>query len=144
MMSISELYSSGFRERNRDHFAAVVRVALSDGVITVEEKAFLDRLAHNLDISNKDYEQILEDPKNYDINPPLLYEHRLERLFDHARMVYADNIADDDEMRLLVKIGVGLGFTPGNIEFIAKKALNLISMNVDLETFKDEIKNMNR
>ncbi len=143
-MSISNLYSSGFRERNRDHFAAVVRVATADAVITEEEKAFLDRLATNLDISEKDYEEILEDPKKYPINPPLYYDHRLERLYDLARMVYADNIADEAEMKLLYKIGVGLGFTPGNVEFIAKKAMYLISEGVELETFKDEIKNMNR
>ena len=50
-MSISDLYSTGFRERNRDHFAAIVRVALSDGAISLDEKAFLDRLAKNLDVS---------------------------------------------------------------------------------------------
>lgn len=143
-MSISELYSSGFRERNRDHFAALVRVALSDGVINEEEKAFLDRLANNLDVSSDEYEEILENPQNYPINPPLLYEQRLERLYDLARMVYVDHIADEDEMRILEKIGVGLGFTPGNVEFIIKKTMYLLSMKVDLETFKDEIKNMNR
>ena len=39
-MSISDLYSSGFRERNQDHFAAIVRVAMSNDVISEEEKAF--------------------------------------------------------------------------------------------------------
>ena len=37
-MSFSELFTSGFKQRNRDHFAAIVRVALSDGIITDEEK----------------------------------------------------------------------------------------------------------
>ncbi|MEM9687568.1 MAG: TerB family tellurite resistance protein, partial [Bacteroidota bacterium] len=50
-MSISDLYSSGFRERNKSHFAAIVRVALSDGEISTEEQAFLTRLADNLDVS---------------------------------------------------------------------------------------------
>jgi len=43
-MSISELYDSGFRKRNESHFAAIVRVAMSNGVISDGEKAFLDRL----------------------------------------------------------------------------------------------------
>ncbi|MEM7380628.1 MAG: TerB family tellurite resistance protein, partial [Bacteroidota bacterium] len=33
-MSILDLFDSGFRKRNQDHFAAIVRVAMSDGVIT--------------------------------------------------------------------------------------------------------------
>ncbi|WP_340201680.1 TerB family tellurite resistance protein [Ascidiimonas sp. W6] len=143
-MSISELYSSGFRERNRDHFAAIVRVALSDGIINEAEKAFLDRLAKNLDISDKDYEKILENPTEYAINPPVSYEKRLERLYDLVRMVYVDRITDEDQMKIMERLAVGLGFTPENVEFIVKKAMQLITVESDLDTFKEEMKNMNR
>ena len=51
-MSFSNLYSSGFKQRNRDHFAAIVRVALSDGVISEEEEAFISRTAINLEIED--------------------------------------------------------------------------------------------
>lgn len=144
MMSISELYSSGFRERNRDHFASIVRVALSDNVIVEAEKAFLDRLASNLDISESDYKKVLENPSAYPINPPVSYEKRLERLFDIARMVYVDGITDDDQLRIMHKLGVGLGFTPENVEFIVKKAMQLIEQEVNLDTFKEQMRNMNR
>ncbi|WP_340075817.1 TerB family tellurite resistance protein [Leptobacterium sp. I13] len=143
-MSISELYSSGFRERNRDHFAAIVRVALSDNVITEDEKAFLDRLAKNLDISDEDYEKILEDPSQYPINPPSFYDLRLERLYDIARMVYADHIEDEHQLNIMARLGVGLGFTPTNVRYIVKKAMDLIHQDVDIETFKEEIRHMNR
>lgn len=143
-MSISDLYSSGFRERNRDHFAAIVRVALSDGVINAQEQAFLERLAKNLDISEEELKTIIKDPTKYPVDPPVLYDTRLERLYDIARMVYADHIADDDEMRIMVRLATGLGFSPGNVEFIVKKAMYLLSLGVDLETFKEEIRHMNR
>ncbi|MCX2681091.1 TerB family tellurite resistance protein [Galbibacter sp. EGI 63066] len=143
-MSISDLYSSGFRERNRDHFASIVRVALTDGEINDEEKAFLDRLANNLDISKEDYEAVLENPTAYKINPPVLYDARLERLYDIGRMVYADHIADDHEMRIMIRMAIGLGFTSANAEFIVKKAMYLLNIGVDLETFIEEIKHMNR
>lgn len=143
-MSISDLYSSGFRERNCDHFASIVRVALSDGFINDKERAFLDRLAKNLDISDEDYEKIVENPSNYPINPPVFYDARLERLYDICKMVYSDHIADDDEMNLMIRLAIGLGFTPGNVEFIVKKAMYLINLGVDVDSFKDEIKNMGR
>ena len=41
-MSIKDLYSSGFVARNQGHFAAIVRVALSDGKIVKEEQLFLE------------------------------------------------------------------------------------------------------
>src|SRR5690606_21064968 len=91
-MSISDLFDSGFKNRNKGHFSAIVRVALSDGDITVEEREFIDKLAKNLEISKDEYDEIMDNPMKYPINPPYLYIHRLERLYDLARMVYTDHV----------------------------------------------------
>ncbi len=109
-MTFSELFDSGFKKRNQDHFAAIVRIAMDDNVITEEEKGFLDRLARKLDILKLVYDAILEDYKSHPINPPITSERRLERLFDLARMVYADHIKDEHEVLILTKIAVGLGY----------------------------------
>ena len=47
-MSLSELYTQKFKSKNRDHFAAIVRLALADGKIT-DEQAFINRTAINLE-----------------------------------------------------------------------------------------------
>ncbi|GAA4275249.1 TerB family tellurite resistance protein [Aquimarina gracilis] len=143
-MSISDLFDSGFQKRNQDHFAAIVRVAMSDGVITDEEKAFLDRLARNLNISENDYKEILKNYNAHPINPPIDYDRRLERLYDLARMVYADNIKGDDQVVLLEKLSIGLGFNPDNATYVVDKALKLVDQGVDNDTFAEEIKTMNR
>lgn len=143
-MSFSDLFDSGFKERNEDHFAAIVRVAMDDGIITPEEQAFLDRLARNLDIGESDYKEILKDYNSHPINPPVSYDNRLERLYDLVRMVHVDQIKGDPEHRLLNKIGVGLGFHAVNVKYIVDKALTLVGNGADLDTFMNEIKNMNR
>ncbi|MCF8274559.1 MAG: TerB family tellurite resistance protein [Flavobacteriaceae bacterium] len=143
-MSISDLFDSGFKKRNEDHFAAIVRVAMDDGIISSDEKAFLDRLARNLDVSESSYKTILKDYQSHPINPPISYDHRLERLYDLVRMVHVDQIHGDSEHKLLNKIGVGLGFHAVNVKYIVDKALTLVSNGVDLETFIHEIKHMNQ
>jgi uncharacterized tellurite resistance protein B-like protein len=143
-MSFSDLFDSGFKKRNEDHFAAIVRVAMDDGVISDDEKAFLDRLARNLDISEEEYKTILKDYKSHPINPPHDYDRRLERLYDLARMVYVDHIKGDHEEILLTKISVGLGFHTKNVKYIIDKALTLVRDGVDLDTFVEEMKSMNR
>ena len=143
-MSISDLFDSGFKKRNEDHFAAIVRVAMDDGFISDDEKAFLDRLARNLDISELDYKTILKDYKSHTINPPTSYDKRLERLYDLARMVAVDHINHDSKMVLLRKIGVGLGFRSDNVKYIVDKALTVVSNGVDLDTFVEEMKEMNK
>lgn len=143
-MSISDLFDSGFQQRNRDHFAAIVRVAMSDGIITEGEQAFLDRLARRLTISETNYKEILKNYQSHPINPPSNYEKRLERLFDLSRMVHADNITGDDQVALLEKLSVGLGFKADNAKYIVDKALTLIYNDADADTFAEEIKTMNR
>ena len=43
-MSISDLFDSEFKARNKGHFSAIVRVAIADGDLSEEEKQFLDKL----------------------------------------------------------------------------------------------------
>ncbi|BDB51944.1 TerB family tellurite resistance protein [Flavobacterium ammonificans] len=141
-MSFSDLFDSEFKTRNKGHFSAIARVALADGYSSVKEKTFLDKLAANLEISNSEYEEILENPTKYPINPPYSYNERLERLFDLGRMVYIDDELGEGQLQLLEKFGIALGFTPSNVEFIVRKALKLIEKKSDLDTFIYEMKNM--
>ncbi len=71
-MTYSELFDSGFKKRNQDHFAAIVRIAMDDNVITEEEKTFLDRLARKLDISKLVYDAILKIIIHIPLIPRLL------------------------------------------------------------------------
>lgn len=143
-MSISDLFDSEFKSRNKSHFSAIVRVAIADGDMSREEKEFLDKLAIRLEISASEYEEILENPLKYPINPPYLHSQRLERLFDLSRMVYADHVLGPKQKEILTKFALALGFTPGNVPLIIDKALSLLVMDVDLDTFVYEMTHMNK
>lgn len=143
-MSISDLFDSEFKSRNKGHFSAIVRVAIADGDMSAEEKEFLDKLAIRLEISAAEYEEILENPLKYPINPPYLHTQRLERLYDLSRMVYADHILGPKQKEILTKFALALGFTPGNVSFIVDKAMSLLMLNVDLDSFVYEMTHMNK
>ena len=143
-MPFSELFDNEFKQRNRGHFSAIVRVAFADGKVSIEEKEFLDKLASRLEISEEEYSEILIDPWKHAINPPYLYTQRLERLFDLARMVHVDHHLGDQQEVMLTRMGLALGFTPGNIDYIVSKALCLVDKKVDLDTFLFEMENMNK
>lgn len=143
-MSFSELFDSGFKTRNKGHFSAIVRVALSNGIISGKEKLFLDKLARELEINEEEYKAILADPLKFPINPPYLYVNRLDRLFDLARMVRLDNDLGEKQVDVLTRFALALGFTPSNVEYIVDKALCLVDKSVDLDTFMYEMQNMNK
>lgn len=143
-MSISDLFDSEFKSRNKGHFSAIVRVAIADGDLSNEEKQFLDKLKSRLEISEDEYTEILENPAKYPINPPVLHTQRLERLYDLSRMVYADHVLGPKQKEILIKFALALGFTPGNVSFIVDKALSLLLLNVDSDTFVYEMTHMNK
>lgn len=143
-MSISDLFDSEFKTRNKGHFSAIVRVALADGTIEAQEKVFLDRLASKLDINENEYSEILDNPMKYPINPPYLHTQRLERLYDLARMVHTDHQLGDKQDVMLRRFALALGFTPGNVNYIIDKALALVDQHVDSETFMYEMTHMNK
>jgi uncharacterized tellurite resistance protein B-like protein len=143
-MSISDLFDSEFKTRNKGHFSAIVRVAITDGNVSAEEKHFLEKLAITLEISKEEFEEILENPLKYPINPPYLYVQRLERLYDLTRMVRVDHQLGDKQDTLLRKFAIALGFTPSNVNYIVDKALSLVDKKVDADTFVYEMQNMNK
>ena len=134
-MSFSHLYSSGFKQRNRDHFAAIVRIALSDGIISEEEEAFINRTAINLEIEDEEVATIKANIDNYPINPPHTEQRRLERLYDLSRMVFADKIADEAEKKLMNRLVVGLGFHHDKVEQIIDQSFEEIQKGSDEEEF---------
>lgn len=138
-MSDINLYDAAFVDRNSGHFASIVRVALANGHFSEEEKKFLDVLANKLDISEEDYEKILLNPESYPINPPYLETQRIERLYDLARMVYVDHMLGPKQKEILKKFTVALGFTD-NVDFVVDKALSLLVLNADIDSFTEEIK----
>ena len=134
-MNFSNLYSPAFRERNRDHFAAILRIALSDGIISEEEEAFINRTAINLEIDEDEVAKIKANLDDYPINPPATQQKRLERLYDLSRMVFADNIADDAEKKLMKRLIVGLGFPSNEIEAIIEKSFTEIQNGSEEDEF---------
>ena len=143
-MSFAELFDSGFKNRNKGHFSAIVRVAMENGHLSQEERLFLDKLAMQLEISPEKYAEILENPLKYPVNPPYLHTQRLERLYDLSRMVYADHVLGPKQKEILTRFALALGFTPGNVSFIVDKALSLLVIGVDLDTFTYEMTHMNK
>nr|WP_322623172.1 TerB family tellurite resistance protein [uncultured Flavobacterium sp.] len=143
-MSISDLFDTGFKQRNQGHFASIVRVAMENGHLSQEERTFIDKLAKKLEITEEDYKEILANPYKYPVNPPHLYVQRLERLYDLSRMVYADHILGPKQKEILTRFSLALGFTPGNVKYIVDKALSLLVMGVDSDTFVYEMQHMNK
>ena len=139
-MDFSQLYTPGFKNRNRTHFAAIVNLALADDHISDEEKAFIDRLAIYLEIDPDMVKKVMESPEQYKADPPADKNSRLERLYDLSKMIFADNIADDNEKKLLEKMVIGLGFEADKVNQVVETALDMVANGIDQDDFVETFK----
>ena len=142
-MSISDLYSSGQHKREVSRFANIVKLALSNNIISDEERVLVDRLSKKLNITEIEYSKIIKSPHDYPIVPPIDYQNRIEHLYNLVKMVFADNEATDGQIGLLNKITIGLGFSLDHYKEVTKESIQQIMNGSDLETFSEAIKKVN-
>ena len=143
-MALSEMYINGRQRQNRGHFANIVKIAKADNKITFEEEVLLQKMARRLSVNQAFYKIILKNPNQFPINPPSNLEDRIERLFSLAQMVVADGDVAPEEITLMQKLAIGLGFTSTNVALVCQRAIELVAMNTPLELFIGEITNINR
>ncbi len=142
-MSISDIYSSGAHKKNLGHFASIVKLAMADDVITEGEQQLLERLAKRLNIGEDEYKKIVKNPNKYPINPPVSYDARIERLYNLTKMIYADDEVSKDEVSILHRIVIGLGFPQDNADKVSDEAIHLVMNDNDLDDFTLAIKRVN-
>lgn len=134
-MSYVDLYSSGTHRRNLAHFASIATLAAVDGEINSQEKELLDRFAKKLDITEDEYREVMKSDNKYPINPPASSEERLERLFDLFRIIFVDNVIDEEERTLITQYAIGLGYRSESANLIIKRSIDIFSGRIDFEDY---------
>ena len=134
-MSFADLYTSGEHRRNLAHFAALATLASIDGEISTEEKVLLDRFASKLDITKSEYDEVLRKENKYPIDTIHDSEKRLERLYDLFRIVYSDHEIDDEEMILLKRYAIGMGFTGEKADKVIERSVAIFGGKIDFEDY---------
>lgn len=135
-MSIIDLYQSTEHRNNLAHFSAIISLALTDGVINPEEETKIAGFARKLDISESEKEEIIKNPAKYPLITPVSSEKRAERLYDFFRIVYADHYIDDEELALLKRYAIGLGYKSEQVEVIIKKSMKIFGGEIEFEDYQ--------
>ena len=141
-MGISDLYMSIGLKRNISHFANIVRIAYSDGVITEEEIAFLQKIAMKYNIEDDKFKEIIKNPDQFPTIGHLECLERIERLYDLLIMVRIDHVVAVEEVSVLRKITVGLAFPLHKVDEIVDQVIKIDTETSNLETFQKEILNI--
>lgn len=138
-MGISDLYMSVGQKRNISHFANIVRIASSDGIITEEEIVFLQSVASKYNIEDDKFREILRYPERFPTIGHLECLERIERFYDLLIMIRADHVVAVEEISVLEKIAVGLAFPLHKIDEIIDRTVKFDLDESDLESFQKVI-----
>lgn len=135
-MPIIDLYEHSEQRHNLAHFATLASLAAADGVISEKEKAILDKFAFKLNITDAEYKEVMKKENKYPIETPHSGEKRLKRLFDFFGMAFADNNLDEEQMELVVKYAIGLGYPPEKASQIIKKSIAIFTGKIAFEDYQ--------
>jgi len=135
-MSFTDLFESGEHKRNLGHFASIASIAAVDGDFDPDEEKLLQRFARKLDIDESEYAEVLKNPTKYPINPHNSADKRLERMHDLFEMIFSNNEIDDDELQLVEKYAIGLGYTEELATKLIKRSIDIYSGGLDLEDYR--------
>lgn len=134
-MPILDLYNHSEKRRNLAHFAAIASLAAVDGEVNPQEKAILDRFAQKLDISEAEYREVMKKENKYPIEAPLEMDLRYERLYDFFKIIFSDHEVDQEEMVLVKKYAIGIGFTTKKANEVIAKSVAIFSGDIPFEDY---------
>lgn len=135
-MPILDLYKNSESRRNLAHFAAMASLAAVDGEINPAEKKILDRFAEKLEITPAEYKEVMKKENKYPIEGHMDMEQRLERLYDFFRIIFADNDIDGEQVGMVEKYAVGLGFPVNKAGALVQKSVDIFRGRIPFEDYK--------
>ncbi|MDO6675489.1 TerB family tellurite resistance protein [Tenacibaculum sp. 1_MG-2023] len=135
-MSIVDLYESSKHRNNVAHFSAIFNLAIIDGDLNEDEEKLVNRFARKLDITEAEYEEIVENSKKYPVVPQAKTDDRLERLLDLFKIIYSDHQIDETELKLILRYAIQLGFSQEKAEVIISKTTKIFSGKINLDQYK--------
>jgi uncharacterized tellurite resistance protein B-like protein len=139
-MAFKDLYWNSEHRSNLAHFASIASLAAVDGEVGKEEKAMLNRFAFKLDITDEEYKEVMKKENKYPIEPSLDSTKRLERLYDLFSIIFVDHPIEENELVLLKKYAIGLGYPNDQANKVIKKSVAIFSGRIDFEDYKNILK----
>lgn len=135
-MSFINLFGSGNHARKLGHFSTLVNTALIDGPLKTAEEMLLLRFARKFDITELEYNEILKNPKKYPIYPPNSAEVRLKQMHDLFSIIFADHNIDADEVKMLRKYAIAIGYPAEEAKRIIDRSIQIYSGGLNFEDYE--------
>ena len=94
----------------KSHLRQMVRLAMADGEFHKDEKKFILKVAKANDISRKDVDKIMDNPKSVDVHIPKNKDEKFDQIFDLVNLMTKAGRVTDAETEFCQELANRLGF----------------------------------
>lgn len=133
MGTIAQIFESGEHSAKKGLFNNLVMLARVDGKVDESELKLLSRIAKKLSLTPEQVTEILENPDDYPMIPPVSRLERCERFIQFIEMTNVDGHIDPIEERLINKYGIALGFTQKEVDEVEPIVIDNVKAKKDAE-----------
>lgn len=125
-MTILESIRSGKETSDKANFVNLVAVALADGHITHEEYDLLYIVGKRFGANADEVDAIIAEYKEISFDNPDAQSEKLKQFISLIRMMWADGVMEDSELKLVRSFAVGLGFSPEKTNQLVKLISDMV------------------
>lgn len=132
-MDILDQFEHHGKKQQKEHFKNLIKVALADGNVDKQELEMLHRFGRKMGFTDPEIDNLIDAAGTWSFNPPYELAKRFEQLYDIVKMVLADNIIDENEMKLASTYAIKLGFEQKEIDNLLQLLIDGIKQGNDEE-----------
>ena len=115
-MNILKFFESTEKREKLSHIKSLIVLAMADGIVQESELAAIAAVAARENISEKDLQRCIENPKSIDFLPPSDNKTKLNYLRDMVLLMMSDGDIDKKEMLVCKMTAEALGYRHEVIE----------------------------
>lgn len=129
------------QRKELSRFKNMVAVVFADGKLDEMEKSYLFQKKRELDISDEEYEALIENGRKNNLQVPESEDDRLAQLIDMIDVAMIDGSLDAQEYALIVMVGEILDFNLAEVNMMFKLSFGIIPEDYFRESKKLDISN---
>jgi len=142
-MSFNDFTTDHGRTIAKQHYLNLIEVFRMNGKTSQAEYDLLKKEGAKFGLTDPEIERLIHQPSQQAYHAPYSLEDKFEQLYNVAEMVLADENVTDDEIRLLRRFAIEVGFDDRAIDILRDVLIggirNKENEEVLLKKFKKEL-----
>ncbi len=132
-MNFSDFITHHGKRVNKEAFIHLLQVACTDKKITDEEYKILHKEGKRFGLTDPEIDLLIETEREHHYHQPYSLHEKFEHLHMVAEMIIADDVVDENELKMLRKFAIEVGLNYDKIDDLIKLLIDGVINNEDEE-----------